>query len=72
MSAEQINELYDISKRLKESRDERVSTKAVISKNPSSSMRQRESNAKEEYVKALNDFDYFVKNYVKFNKKNNE
>ena len=72
MSAEQINELYDISKRLKESWDERVSTKAVISKNPSSSMRQRESNAKEEYVKALNDFDYFVKNYVKFNKKNNE
>lgn len=66
MNSEEINKLYDIAKRLKESYDNEMSAKAIISKNPSSSMRQRESTAKEEYNKALNDFNYFVANYVKY------
>ena len=69
MNNETINELYDISKRLKESYDEKINAKAILSKNPSSSIRERERIAKEEYIKALNDYEYFMKKYVVFKEK---
>ena len=62
---ERINELYDIACRLKNSYDERVATKAVLAKNPSSAMHQRYAEAKGEYMKALYDFGEFVGKYVK-------
>ncbi len=65
MNEERINELYEIACRLKKSYDERVATKAILAKNPSSAMHQRAAEAKEEYAKALNDFGVFVTEYVK-------
>ena len=65
MNKERINELYDIACRLKNSYDERVATKAILAKNPSSAMHQRYAEAKGEYTKALNDFGAFVAEYVK-------
>ena len=64
LTIEEINALYDISKRLKESFDERVSVKKILAKNPSSGMYQREENAKQEYQKALQDFNYWLENFV--------
>lgn len=57
--------MYDIACRLKNSYDERVATKAVLAKNPSSAMHQRYAEAKGEYMKALYDFGEFVGKYVK-------
>jgi hypothetical protein len=65
MNEERINELYDIACRLKSSYDERVATKAVLAKNPSSAMHQRYEEAKGEHTKALYDFGEFIAKYVK-------
>lgn len=62
-----VDELYKIASRLKKSKDERVSLKAILKKNPGPSIRDRYEKEKIEYLKALNDFDDFVNNYVKIN-----
>ena len=62
-----VDELYEIASRLKEAKNNRISAKSILVKNPSSTINQRYINAKEEYGKALNDFDKFVNNYIKIN-----
>ena len=64
-----IEKLYNIAKRLKESRLERISSKAVLKKSPSDAMQRRYSEAKLDYFKALTDFDLFVRDYIRINSK---
>ena len=59
-----VDELYDIVKRLKDNKLEKQSTAAVLRKNPNMTMRQRYDIAKAEYQRALTDFNYFVEKYV--------
>jgi len=59
-----VDELYDIAKRLKDNKLEKQSTAAVLRKNPNMTMRQRYDIAKAEYQRALTDFNYFVEKYV--------
>ena len=65
-----INELYSIVTNLKNYKMAVNSYGEILKKNPSHSIRESESLAKENYIKALNDFDFFVKNYIK-NKEEN-
>ena len=64
-----VNKLYDIASRLKNTDTERRGVKAVISKNPSRSMNERYDIATKEYQKALDDFGYFVDEYIIFERK---
>ena len=62
-----VDELYKIASRLKEAKSNKVNSKSILAKNPSSTINQRYINAKKEYGKALNDFNIFVNNYIKVN-----
>ena len=62
-----VDELYKIASRLKEAKSNRISAKSILAKNPSSTINQRYINAKQEYGKALNDFNNFVNNYIEIN-----
>lgn len=62
-----VDELYKITSRLKEAKSNKVNSKSILAKNPSSTINQRYINAKKEYEKALNDFNFFVNNYIKVN-----
>jgi len=61
------NDLYNIASRLKLFKEERIECKAILQKNPSRNIRERYNKAKEEYGRALNDFSYFVNNFIKWN-----
>ena len=69
MNSEQIDSLYEISSRLKSLKDERINCKKLQVSVPSHSINERYTNVKEEYAKALNDFNYWLENFVKFNEK---
>ena len=69
MSNEQIDSLYEVASRLKNLKDERINYKKLQVNVPSHSINERYSNIKEEYVKALNDFNYWLENFVKFKEK---
>ena len=62
-----VDKLYDIASRLKEAKSNRISAKSILAKNPSSTINKRYIDAKEEYGKALNDFNNFVNNYIEIN-----
>ena len=57
-----VDKLYKIA--------EKLNTEAVIKKMPSNIMQERYNEAKLNYIKALTDFDFFVKNYIKDNEGN--
>ena len=59
-----VEKLYELASRLKESRDERINLKAILKKNPGPSIRNRYDAEKIKYLNALNDFYFFAKNYV--------
>ena len=59
-----IDKLYDVATRLKYTRDERRDCKAALAKSPSHSLRDRQTKATIEYVKALEEFDELVKAYA--------
>ena len=69
MTKEQVDSLYEVASRLKVYRDARENYKKLQMSTPSHSINERYSNVKEEYVKALNDFDYWLKNFVVFEEK---
>ena len=69
MNSEQIDSLYEIVSRLKVYKDSRESYKKLQVSAPSHSINERYASVKEEYIKALNDFDYWLENYVKYDKK---
>jgi len=62
-----VDKLYNIASRLKEAQSNRISAKNILAKNPSSTINKRYIDAKEEYGKALNDFNNFVNNYIEIN-----
>ncbi len=62
-----VDKLYEIASRLKESKNNRINAKSILAKNPSSTINQRYIDAKKEYGKALNDFNDFINNYIKIN-----
>lgn len=69
MNSEQIDSLYEISSRLKLYKDSRETYKKLQVSAPSHSINERYSEIKQEYVRALNDFDYWLKNYVVYKEK---
>lgn len=64
-----VDKLFDIAYDMKSANDNRIAYKKLIANNPSHGARSEYEKFKEEYVKALNDFDYFVQNYVKYKEK---
>ena len=70
LTIEEVNTLYEIAKRLKENLDERINTKKILAKNPSAAMYQREADAKERYQKALQDYNYWLENFVAYKDEN--
>lgn len=70
MSNEKIDELYKIASRLKVYNDSSENYLKIQKNAPSHSIYERYVEMLEEYTKALNDFDYFVSNYVKFKGEN--
>lgn len=62
-----VDELYNIAKRLKDSKMERVGLKAILKKNPGPTIRERYAKAKLDYIEALTDFDVFITKYIKTN-----
>ena len=62
-----VDKLYNIAKRLKDSKMERVGLKSILKKNPGPTIRERYSKAKLDYIEALTDFDVFVTKYIKIN-----
>lgn len=72
MNAELIDKLYDIASRLKVYKDARENYKKLQVNAPSHSVNERYNSVKEEFVKAYNDFTYWLDNYVKFKEKENE
>lgn len=69
MTSEQIDSLYEVASRLKNLNDERINYKRLQVNAPSHSINERYTNIKEEYVKALNDFNYWLENFVVFTEK---
>ena len=69
MTSEQIDSLYEVASRLKNLKDERINYKRLQVNAPSHSINERYTNIKEEYVKALNDFNYWLENFVVFTEK---
>ena len=69
MTEEQVDQLYDIALRMKKGMDDSISYAKINENIPSHSMTERVNSAKEEYLKAYNDFEYFVNNYIVFKEK---
>lgn len=64
-----VDRLFDIVAHMKSYNDNKISYEKLLENNPSHRARELYNECEEGYLRALNDFDYFVQNYVTYKEK---
>ena len=67
-----VDKLFDIVAHMKSSHDNLMMYEKLLENNPSHGARQMKEEYAEQYERALNDFNYFVENFVKIKNKKEE